>query len=184
MGGENILLFAFELKVDAERVIQGEPWAFDRHLVVFEKFDSYAPIHTLGFKSTAFWVQIHNLPFPLQTIETAFSIGETIGPVIKPKDLGEMLGPNFMRVKVVVDVSKPLCRGRKIYWDKDEGWATFMYERLPNICHCLMMIKIVLFGCEVRVLWLWQNSNLVCGLGLLFTIRQRSLLLRLKDMNM
>ena len=29
VGGENILLFAFELEVDAERVIQGEPWAFD-----------------------------------------------------------------------------------------------------------------------------------------------------------
>ena len=98
VGSENILLFAFELEVDAERVIQGKPWAFDRHLVVFEKFDSYAPIHTLGFKSTAFWVQIHNLLFPLQTVEIAFSIGEIIGPVIKPEDLGEMLGPNFMRV--------------------------------------------------------------------------------------
>ena len=79
-------------------------------------------------------MQIHNLPFSLQTVETAFSIGKTIGPVMKPKDLGEMLGPNFMRVRVVVDVSKPLCKGRKIYWDKDnEGWAAFMYERLPNI---------------------------------------------------
>ncbi|KAK9985095.1 hypothetical protein SO802_034620 [Lithocarpus litseifolius] len=136
VGGENILLFAFELEVDAERVIQGEPWAFDRHLVVFEKFEGYVPIHTLGFKTTAFWVQIHNLPFPLQTVETAFSIGETMGRVIKPKDLEEMLGPNFLRVRVVIDISKPLCRGRKIYWDKDnEGWAAFMYERLPNICY-------------------------------------------------
>ena len=125
VSGENVLLFAFELEVDAERVIQGEPWAFDRHLVVFEKFEGYAPIHTLGFKTTTFWVQIHNLPFPLQTIETAFNIGETIGPVIKPKDLGEMLGPNFMRVKVVVDISKPLCRGRKIYWDKDNEGGCF-----------------------------------------------------------
>ena len=74
VGGENILLFAFELDVDVERVIQGEPWAFDRHLVVFEKFEGYAPIQTLGFKTKAFWVQIHNLPFPLQIVETAFSI--------------------------------------------------------------------------------------------------------------
>ena len=36
---------------------------------------------------------------------------------------------------MVVDVSKPLCRGRKIYWDKDEGWAAFMYERLSKICY-------------------------------------------------
>ena len=59
-------------------------------------------------------MQIHNLSFPLQTIEMAFSIGETIGSVIKLKDLGEMLGANFMRVRVIVDVSKSLCRGRKI----------------------------------------------------------------------
>ena len=59
-------------------------------------------------------MQIHNLSFPLQTIEMAFSIGKTIGSVIKLKDLGEMLGANFMRVRVIVDVSKRLCRGRKI----------------------------------------------------------------------
>ena len=135
-GGENIPLFAFELEVDAEQVIQGKPWAFDRHLVVFERFDGYTSIHALGFKTIAFWVQIHNLPFPLQTIETAFSIGETIGSVINPKDLGEMLGANFIRVRVIVDVSKPLCRGRKISCDaENEGWAAFIYEQLPNICY-------------------------------------------------
>ena len=85
VGGENILLFAFELEVDVERVIQGELWAFDKYLFVFENFEGYAPIHTLGFKTTAFWVQIHNLPFPLQTDEMAFSIGETIGPVVNQK---------------------------------------------------------------------------------------------------
>ena len=37
---------------------------------------------------------------------------------------------------MIVDVSKPLCRGRKISWDTEcEGWAAFMYERLPNICY-------------------------------------------------
>ena len=41
-----------------------------------------------------------------------------------------------MRVRVIVGVSKPLCRGRKISWDAEcEGWAAFMYERLPNICY-------------------------------------------------
>ena len=117
IGGENILLFAFELEVDVERVIQGEPWAFDRHLAVFERVDSYTSIQTLGFKKTAFYVQIHDLPFSLQTVDTAITIGETIGSLIKSKDLGEMLGANFMRVRVIVDVSKPLCRGRKISWD-------------------------------------------------------------------
>ena len=56
IGGENILLFAFELEVDDERVIQGKPWAFNRHLVVFERFDGYTSIQSLGFKKTTFWV--------------------------------------------------------------------------------------------------------------------------------
>ena len=34
-GGNNILLLAFEMDVDAEKVMQGAPWAFDRHLVIF-----------------------------------------------------------------------------------------------------------------------------------------------------
>lgn len=33
--GNNILLFAFELNADIEKVLMGEPWSFDRHLVVF-----------------------------------------------------------------------------------------------------------------------------------------------------
>jgi len=34
IAGDNILLIDFELEADAEKVLQGEPWAFDRHLVV------------------------------------------------------------------------------------------------------------------------------------------------------
>ena len=43
------------------------------------------------------------------------SIGETTGIVVKPKDVGEMRGGYFMRVRIEVDITKPLCRGRKIF---------------------------------------------------------------------
>ena len=33
--GNNIMLFEFEVEVDAKKVLQGEPWAYDKHLVVF-----------------------------------------------------------------------------------------------------------------------------------------------------
>lgn len=50
-------------------------------------------------------------------MEVALSIRETIGPFCWPKDIGEMKGRNFMMVKVEVDITKPLCRGRKISWN-------------------------------------------------------------------
>ena len=34
--GGNILLFEFEDNLDVERVLEFEPWSYDKHLVVFE----------------------------------------------------------------------------------------------------------------------------------------------------
>ena len=104
---------------------------------------------------TTFWIQIHNLPFQLLTVEAALSIGETIGIVSRPKDLGEMKGGNFMRVRVEVDIIKPLCGGRKISWDQSsEGWVVFMYERLPNICYCCGIVSH-----DDKDCLLWLNSK-------------------------
>ena len=55
---------------------------------------------------------------------------------MKPKDTSEMVEGSFMRVRVVVDITKPLCRDRRVMWDQSsEGWISFKYERLPNICY-------------------------------------------------
>ena len=113
------------------------------------------PVQDIEFKTTTFWIQIHNLPFQLLTVEAAVSIGETIGKVCRPKDLGEMKGGNFMRVRVEVDITKSLCRGQKISWDQSgEGWAAFMYERLPNICYWCGLVSH-----DDKDCLLWLNSK-------------------------
>lgn len=134
--GNNVMLFTFGLEVDAEKVLLGQPWSYDRHLVILQRFDGSKPISELEFKFCTFWVQIHDLPFKFMNSETALQIGMTIGPVIKSQDLSEMKGGCFMRVRTTIDVTQPLCRGRKIVFDEDSaGWITFQYERLPNICY-------------------------------------------------
>ena len=66
------------------------------------------------------------------TPETTEFIGETIGPVIKSNDPMEMKGGTFMRVRVMVDVTRPLCRGGRICFDEEaEGWVALQYEPLP-----------------------------------------------------
>ena len=43
---------------------------------------------------------------------------------------------NFIQLRVAMNTSKPLCRGRKISMaNGKEGWVSFKYERLPNICY-------------------------------------------------
>lgn len=41
-----------------------------------------------------------------------------------------------LRVRVKVDVTKKLLRGKKITIKGDDGrWVYFKYERLPNFCY-------------------------------------------------
>ena len=55
-GKDNVLLVAFELEVDAEKVLQGQPWVFDVYLVALERYNGLEPVHHLVFKSATFWV--------------------------------------------------------------------------------------------------------------------------------
>ena len=52
-----------------------------------------------------------------------------------------MNGGSFMRVRVNVDVTRPLSRGRMVsVGQSTEKWVSFKYERLPNLyywCSCL-----------------------------------------------
>ncbi|XP_050259025.1 uncharacterized protein LOC126704027 [Quercus robur] len=149
--GENILLFTFEQEVDAVKVLLGEPWSYDRHLVVLKQFEGNKPIKEVVFNRVKFWIQIHDLPYKFMTPETAIKIGESIGEVVMSRDESKMRGGTFMRVRVWVDVSRPLCRGRKVNFEDDlEGWVSFQYERLPNICFgvgcCHMMIRNANYG--------------------------------------
>lgn len=117
--GNNVMLFTFGLEVDAEKVLLGEPWSYDRHLVILQRFDESKPISELEFKYCSFWVQIHDLPFKFMNSEMVVQIRETIGLMIKSQDLSKMKGGCFMRVRTTIDVTQPLCRGRRIVFDED-----------------------------------------------------------------
>ena len=85
------------------------------------------------------------------------SIGETTGIVVKPKDVGEMQGGYFMRVRIEVDITKPLCRGRKFTWGgQGNNWVSFMYECrtfVTGVGKSLMMTKIAFYGLAVKELY-------------------------------
>ena len=134
---ENKLVFEFENEVDLERVLESEPWTYDKHLVLFQRIDDTTTISSLSFSECSFWVQVHNLPIKSMTPELGMSIGSFIGKVVRVADSDEngTIGRS-LRVWVSIDVSKSLSRGRKL-WEKGEviGWVSFRYERLPNFCY-------------------------------------------------
>ena len=109
----NYVVFTFELEEDVEKVLMGEPWLFDRHLVAFLRYDGSTPIQDLHFERVSFWVQIHHLPFSHLTEEKTFSLGETIGPIVKTRDASELKGGTFMHVGVSVNILELISHGRR-----------------------------------------------------------------------
>ena len=134
--GDHVVLFTFDNKEEMEKVIAVEPWSFDKHLVVVQSYDIDTAVGDLEFNRVSFWVQVHDLPVRFRRRKVAEQICEAVGRINASTDDSESEGDNFMRVRVSVDITKPLCRGRIISLDNGkELWVSFKYERLPNLCY-------------------------------------------------
>ena len=56
----------------------GEPWSFDRHLLLFKRYDRSVSLSNMEFRFVKFWVQLHNLPIWCLSVYVAKSIEETL----------------------------------------------------------------------------------------------------------
>lgn len=60
------------------------------------------------------------------TSEVAISLGKSLGRVIVPPDESKLQGGDFMRVRVVVNITRALCRGQRVTFNNDsQGWVSF-----------------------------------------------------------
>ncbi|XP_075674845.1 uncharacterized protein At4g02000-like [Castanea sativa] len=120
-----------------DRVLMLSPWSFDKYLLVLHKLGVGEVVNQLKFNRVSFWVQIHGLPIMSQTKDVGLRIGETLGRVEKVDvdDKGFCLG-NYLWIRVLVDISTPLCRGRLVRMGGPlPTWVDFKYERLPIFCY-------------------------------------------------
>ena len=130
------VLFGFHSSEDVDRILFGEPWSFDKSLVVLQQYNWITTLEDLAFEKVSFWVQVHNIPIGYRSKSVAKDIYEPIRVVDRLTEASECKGGNYMRVRVTLDVYQPLCRGRIIKVEGGEKvWVNFRYERLPNICY-------------------------------------------------
>jgi hypothetical protein len=92
------------------------------------------------FNRLKLWVRILNLPFGYMQKKSGTVIASSIGvegnvPVVDCDALGKCWG-NFMRVRVEIDVDKPLQRGVTVFSQRPNvtDWFEIQYENLPRYC--------------------------------------------------
>ncbi|KAI8001810.1 hypothetical protein LOK49_LG09G00893 [Camellia lanceoleosa] len=140
---ENVFLFQFEDLADRLRVLQEAPWSVMGSLIVLQPLPLGKAIDELEFRWSPFWVQVHGLPIDKMTRAHGEVIGNRIGRLMEieaPSD-GLLLHRSFLRLRVEVDVSKPLLQGFILYRRDSLGpvgdglKVFYKYERLSDFCY-------------------------------------------------
>ncbi|RYR16596.1 hypothetical protein Ahy_B04g073630 [Arachis hypogaea] len=96
-------------------------------------------VYDVDHKTMELWVQIHGLPLQYITTKSAEIIGKRLGVVMEMENprWNNILQRTFLRVKVTLNVTKPLPTG---FWLARENapdlWIDLKYERIQD-SYCL-----------------------------------------------
>ncbi|MBA0760158.1 hypothetical protein Gotri_022922 [Gossypium trilobum] len=112
---EKRFMFKFYYEIDFDRFLEGSPWTFNGHLLVFHSVRKGEDPMVVPLIFVDFWVQIHNLPFGLILEVMGRQFGNFIGTFLEydMKAMGRGFR-GYMRVSVQVDIRDPLKRCNKI----------------------------------------------------------------------
>ena len=132
---DSLWLFEFSDVVDKNRIMEGRPWSYDRKILVLNEFDGRTPPSQMDFSQSPMWVQVHDLPLLYMNKVVGTKLGESLGQLLDVDVAGDGAGWGWcLRVHVVLDLKKPLDRGRALNLGGRTTWVKFKYEKLPLFC--------------------------------------------------
>lgn len=132
-----LFITEFEDIKDKDHVKCDGPWSFDKHLILTSDVEGLKQTHQVHLSEALFWVHIHDLPVLVHNSTMGRRIGQALGKVIEVDlEHDDMAWGEYMHIRVCMNVSKPLLRGKKVCVGSSQPiWVTFSYERLPNFCY-------------------------------------------------
>lgn len=130
----NLFAFQFFHWRDMKKVLDGRPWCFDNMLIILKEVDGDEQPDQVSLIYSPFWIRLKNLPFNMRSDEVVRALIGNLGEIIDIEK--DVLGfGRYRRVKVMLDITKPLRRYRKVRDRKgNDLQVDFAYERLPFFC--------------------------------------------------
>nr|XP_020201163.1 uncharacterized protein LOC109787013 [Aegilops tauschii subsp. strangulata] len=133
---ENLYSLPFSCLGDWERVMEDGPWNFKGKAVVLSPYDGFTKPSTIELKKIDIWLRIHDLPDGYFSKIKALS--STVGEFIFAEPKSHDFEGNFARVRVRIDVTKPLKNVVSLVVKKKDTVERVIfrikYERLPDWC--------------------------------------------------
>jgi hypothetical protein len=128
---DNCWLFKFSGEDDKKRVLEGRPWSYDRCALVLIEFEGKLLL--------------------CMSKGVGIKIGESLGALEDVDVAGDGAGwGRCLRLRVVINLSKPLERGRALEFGGRSHWVSLKYEKLPLCCFYCGRVVHGSKGCPVR----------------------------------
>ena len=176
--GKGILQFKFSLEYQMKWVEKNGPWNFENNLLLLCRWRRGLSAMNISFTHSPFWVQIWGLPFELMSDEVGGELGNNIGRFIEVDRCAQSDQAKFMRIRVDLQLDKPLRRGGKLLvWKvKNFGLISSMkgspyfvfsvgdWVMMRNTIKSFQISKIpgnTVNGSELRETqrWVWKNLD-------------------------
>ncbi|XP_020187028.1 uncharacterized protein [Aegilops tauschii subsp. strangulata] len=133
---DNLYTMQFGCLGDWERVMEEGPWTFKGKAVVIAQYDGFTKPSIIELNKIDIWMQIHDLPdgfFP-----KIKALSATVGEFIFAEPKSHDFEGNFARVRLRIDVTKPLKNAVSLVIKKKDAVQRVIfrvkYERLPDWC--------------------------------------------------
>ncbi|XP_039815069.1 uncharacterized protein LOC120677956 [Panicum virgatum] len=152
--GENHFLITFFQAAGKKRALEDGPWMFGKDLVMVIDYDETKTKEEMDFSFIPIWVRVLKLPLGMMKKATGEAIGEEIGTFMTMDlDEDDTAVGRYLRIKVRLDIRKPLMRGVMVYVGKEDKplWCPVEYEYLPDFCYTCGIIGHTDKVCEVEV---------------------------------
>jgi hypothetical protein len=107
---------------------------FRQNVVSIETYNGLAAIDSIDLNFITVWIQIHKLPIGYRNKGLVKNlvekkVGKFVSVELKVQGVG-----NFVRVRVRLDVRKPLARVVTISRDGQREFYAVKYEKIPKFC--------------------------------------------------
>ncbi|PRQ43462.1 putative transcription factor interactor and regulator CCHC(Zn) family [Rosa chinensis] len=131
-----VFLACFRCEEDMRRVLDREPWDFDKSLIVMAPLGKARTVLDVELNSSVFWVQALGVPWKFRTPEVAKDIGGLLGVYKEVKvDAKGYCSGHCLCIRVRLDISLALLRCSIVEFPEfGDQLIEFRYERLPEFC--------------------------------------------------